>query len=708
LSVLAINPRYELLEEASGPDTPPYRFSKARDREEGRVVSVQVVPAGLLTAAALADFEAAVREAQALDHPGILRVFEQGTAEDTGEPYVVREQLRGITLAERIRRIAPFSLTVATDFALAVAEALASAHRDGVAHGDLRAIHVLFSPEGQIKVADFCYGAVVAARTDDPALAAFLLPEGGPNPAPSFGGDLYALGALLYEMLTGVPPLAGGIRVTSPRDVNPNIPPALDGIVQKALHSDPASRYRSAATLVSDLQAVRDALRSGKSLDWSPLTNRVPASDKPERTPRPPAPLRGTEATLIAPVPNGVLDEDHPEEPSEEWDEPNEDTKGRKKSRMRERKPASPLGVLLGVLVVLTMLAVIGLSWYAGKMFTEVPNDIQVPNLVGKTFDDAKRIAAQQHFTLVESQDSDYSDSMPENQIYAQDPLPGRTIKADKEVNVHRSLGPRLLVVPVLVGTTQEYAANALSTASLPLGAVTQEYSDKVQNGIVLKQSPEGGTKVARNTAINFAISKGRQPPAVPANAAATADGPDRVSLTWEAAPRAESYKVLRSEGGDTTTVAQGLANTRFSESGLKPDTAYTYTITAINTAGESDPSDPVQVTTPPVPIAAPTLPPDTVMTSPDISASTGGNTAPPDLSASSRLRQFTIDFRVPRRPRRTRHVLIEIQDVTGTNLVYEEDQQPGEQISAPVQGIGNKITFRIFLDNKLVRQQTF
>ena len=704
MSALAINPRYELLEEASGPETPPYRFSKARDREEGRVVSVQIVPAGLLDADAQAEFGAAVREAQTLDHPGILRVFEQGLTEDTGELYVVREQLRGITLAERIRRIAPFNLTVATDFALAVAEALASAHRDGVAHGDLRATHVLFSPEGQIKVADFSYGAIVAARMDDPSRAAFLPPEAGPNPAPSYSGDLYALGALLYEMLTGVPPLAGGSRVTSPRDVNPSIPPALDGLTQKAMHADPARRYRSASVLVSDLQAVRDALRSGKSLDWSPLTDRAAPAEK--RAPRP-APPRPTETTQVSPAVTGALAsgaQELDDERTGNWDYPEEDTK---RKRMRQRKPASPLGVLLGVLIVLTMLGVIGLSWYAVRMFAEVPSDIQVPNLIGKTFDDAKRIAAQQHFTLVESQDSDYSDSMPENQIYAQNPLPGRTIKAGKEVTVHRSLGPRLLVVPSLVGTTQDYAANALATASLPIGAVTQEYSDTIPSGIVLRQSPDQKSKVARNTAINFAVSKGRQPPGVPTSLLGSADGPDKISLTWDAPPRAESYKVLRSLDGDTTTVAQGLASTRFSDSGLKPDSTYTYTVSAVNSAGESDASDPVQIATPSVPVAAPTLPPDTVVTPPD-SSTPADSGASSDPSASSRLRQFTIDFRVPRRPRRTRHVQIEIQDVTGTNLVYEEDQPSGEQISAPVQGIGNKITFRIFLDNKLVRQQTF
>ncbi|MDQ2800958.1 MAG: protein kinase, partial [Armatimonadota bacterium] len=228
MSAPVINPRYEILDSAAGPDTPPYSFAKARDREEGRVVTLQMIPAALLDLdpVRVREFQAAVQEARTLDHPGILRVFDQGMAEDTDDLYVVREALRGITLQERIRRIAPFTLAVAVDIAQAVAEALAAAHRAGVAHGDLRPCHVLLSPEGQIKTADFVYGAVVAAGTDDPARAAYLAPElaGGVGT----GGDIFALGAMLYEMLTGVLPLAGTTRVTSPHDINPGVPPALD------------------------------------------------------------------------------------------------------------------------------------------------------------------------------------------------------------------------------------------------------------------------------------------------------------------------------------------------------------------------------------------------------------------------------------------------------------------------------------------------
>ena len=696
----AVNPRYEMLEATPGPDTPPYEFAKARDRDEGRVVALQVVPSSVFgTDARLRqEFQAAVQKAQTLDHSGILRVFDQGIAEETGDLYVVREQLRGITLQERIRRIAPFTLAVSTDIAAAVAEAIAAAHQAGVAHGDLRPGHVLLSPEGQIKTADFAYGALVAAQGDEPNRAAYLAPEltlrDGREAAPTFAGDIYALGALLYEMLTGVLPLAGGVRVTSPRDVSPSIPPALDGLVQKCLQADPAGRYRTAGTLLTDLQSIHTALRTGKPLTWSPLTTKsssrpAPTSDDKTATKRLPRPL--------------------PQEPLSR-----EQTQEEEPYQMPEREPASALGLATKVLFVIFVLGVIGLSWYATR-FLEVPNDVVVPNLIGKTFDDAKRIAGQQHFTLVESADSAFSDTMPEDQIYEQVPLAGHTIKADKEVMVYRSLGPRLLTVPALAGTTQDYAAKALLQANLPLGTTAQDYSETVPSGVILSQSPQSGSKVARNTAVNFVVSKGKQPPEMPADLSGNADGPDRAELNWKAALRAESYTVTRSLDGDTTVVAQALPATRFTDTGLKPDTTYSYTVTSNNSAGTSDPSESALVTTEASPDTQAVLPPDTVVAPPaDTGSVTGSDeTVPPDQAAApdqpktAKMRPFTVAFTVPRHPRHSRHVQIEVQDTTGTNVVYDETQEPGDDVSAPLQAFGNKVIFRIFLDGRLVKQQT-
>ena len=719
VSVQVSDPRYEILENAAGPETPPYQFAKARDREEGRVVVLQMIPVALFgtESRTCQEFQAAVREAQTLDHPGILRVFGQGVAEG-GDLYVVREHLRGITLQERIRRIAPFTLAVAADIAQAITEALVAAHRAGVAHGDLRPAHVLLSPEGQIKTADFAYGAVVAARTDEPGRMAFLAPE-LTGSASSYAGDIYALGATLYEMLTGVLPLAGTTRVTSPRDVNPGVPPALDGLVRKALAADPNARYRSASTLLADLQAIRDALRTGKSLAWSPQAEKTgDRGGEVKAEKRAPRPSAASEATLVAPreaagaLSAAALDL----EEERQFKEDRHPMRAKEPvQERREREPSSILGRLTAAMIVIAVLFMIGLSYYFVKDFAAVPDDIQVPNLIGKTFDDAKRTASQQHFTLIESQASDYNDNMPENQIYQQIPLPGRTIKAEKEVTVYRSLGPRLLTIPPIVGTTQDYAVRALQQASLPQGDIAQEYSEQVAGGIVIRQSPDAGSKVARNTAVNFTVSKGKQPPDAPADAAGDADGMDKANLHWHASARAESYTILRSLDGDTKPIARGLTDTHFADTNLKPDTTYSYLINAVNSAGESGPSESVLVTTqakPPPPLV---MPPDAVVTlppgagpTPDSSGSAAdGSALPPDAPKTARLRQFTVEFRVPRHGYHAQNVQIDLQDVTGTNLVYDENQVPGEKISVPLQGFGNRVKFSILLNGKLVKQQT-
>ncbi len=222
---------------------------------------------------------------------------------------------------------------------------------------------------------------------------------------------------------------------------------------------------------------------------------------------------------------------------------------------------------------------------------------------------------------------------------------------------------------------------------------------------------------VARNTALNFVVSKGPQPPDPPQSAAAEATAPDTINVHWDAAPRAVSYTVYRLYNGATTTVAKGVPDTRFTDHGLQPDTTYTYTVDAVNSAGPSGASDPAVVTTPAKPVASPILPSDTVVTpgsspeSPDAAGQGTDSAAPPPAASgeppSAKMRQFTVAFRVPRHSHHPRRVQFEVQDVTGTNLVYDETHSGGDEISAPVQGFGNKITIRIFIDGSLVKQQT-
>lgn len=683
-----INTRYEIIETVPHGDTSPFAVSKARDVTEGRVVTLQVLPS--TATADRAALRASAQSAMRLEHPNITRVFDQGVSEDNGDYFVASEYVRGITLGERIRRVAPFSLSVAADLACSIAEALDYAHRAHVVHGDLRPQDVLLSPEGQVKVTNFAYERAAAFAVG----------------APTIDTDLTAFGGLLFQMLTGTVPTPSPQSPPSPRVFNAGVPIALDGIVQKCLQPDPARRYADAAALLADLQAVREALHSGRSLSWSPLSEKhAPRPDIGEATtittlpaelamPQTPSPPTGGRTRRPSPLPAAA-------------DELEDERAARP---VRER--SSPFGKIVAAFFVLAVLGVIGLSWYVSK-FLAIPNDVLVPNLVGKTYDDVKHVAAQQHFAVVEA-GSDYSNKWPEDQIYQQDPLPGRTIKAGKEVNIYRSLGPRLLSVPNLVGTTRDRALRDLQDTGLPKGAITEEYSETVPSGIVLGQTPDKGAQVARRTAVSLSVSKGRQPPDVPAEVQADAATPTTVMVHWTAPARADNYTVYRVQDGVSVPIAQGFKDTRFLDKGLLPDTSYTYTVSALNSAGTSGPSEPAITSTPAKVAVAPTLPGDTTIVGPpgdpnvappgdsDVAA-TGPASAPP----SGRMRPFTVAFSVPRHPRHSRRVQIEVQDITGTNLVYDETHQAGDDISEPVQAFGNKVIFRVFIDGKLVKQQT-
>ncbi|BDI31259.1 hypothetical protein CCAX7_33100 [Capsulimonas corticalis] len=686
-----INTRYEIIETITAPGAREIASYKARDIREGRVVALTVVRAS--AAAAVPNLAARLREAISgishLNASGISRISSVESASPGDDIVLVGEYLRGITLRERIRRVAPFSQAVATDIAIAICEALVAAHALNITHGHLTPDNVILSPEGQIKIGGFQTAAILSLISPEPETASAYQARDLPG-ASAFSADLYSLGAILFEMLTGKAPEPASAPV-SPRSLNPAIPVALDGVTLKALQPSPNARYATAAKMLADLQLIREALKSGKSLNWSPLDDKkpTPAGTGFSFAPR--------QAVAVAPA-SGAL-----EEAAEELDE--------ERMRKVEREPASALDIALKILFVIVILGVIGLVW-SGRNFLAVPSDVSVPSLIGKTVDDAKRLAQQQNFALVEG-GSDFSTKWPENQIYSQSPIAGSMIKAGKAVTYYRSKGPRLLTVPDLVGLTQERAGRALREASLPAGTVAEQFSETVAAGVVISQTPDAGSNAPRYTAVNYIVSKGKQPPDLVGNLQANPTSPTTVDITWNKSARATSYTVSRVDDGIVKVIAQGLPDAKYSDTNLTPDTSYSYIVDAVNSVGDSGPSEPALAITPPKVATPPVMgnvdvaPSDnngaTDVTPPD-SAPTG--TAGADQSPA-RMRQFTLAFRMPRHPRGSRHVQFEVQDATGTTLVYDEMHNAGDRVSTPVTGFGNKIIFRIFLDGKLIKQQT-
>ncbi len=246
------------------------RVYRGRDSVLGRIVAIKVlVPPLDSDPEFVARFRREARSAAGLNHPGVVAVFDTGS--DGNVQYIVMEYVEGHTLAGIIRREAPLPPGRAAEIGMAVSEALSAAHQKGLVHRDVKPANIMVTPSGAIKVMDF---GIARAATDTLTrtgrilgTAAYLSPEQARGQPADPRSDLYSLGCVLYETLTGRPPFTGEspVAVASrhvaeepepPSKVNPDVPAALESVVLKALAKDPAIRYQSARAMGEDLAGI--------------------------------------------------------------------------------------------------------------------------------------------------------------------------------------------------------------------------------------------------------------------------------------------------------------------------------------------------------------------------------------------------------------------------------------------------------------------
>lgn len=475
--------RYELLEKLG--EGSLFAAYRARDHETNALVTVKLLqPAFADDTALVHALKQCFSVTSPLNHPRIARILQ--VCEHEGQLVLVTEFVRGINLKERIRRVAPFTLSVAIDIALAVAEGLESAHRAGIAHGDLRPHNIIVSQEGLIKITDF--GLLPALQASPLAQTAWLTraapylpPEVSEGWQVTPSADVYALGVILFEMITGgVPfpadtPVAVALRHAkdpppSPRAVNPGVPRAVEGIVLKAMQKLPEQRYPDMTTMLQDLRAVHDALRFGKPLSWSPLERKpespvLPATDHGAR----PAETEDTELRII-------------------------------------RYLARSLTVLAGLILIALVIV-----WF---WITRPVKEVPVPDLRGKPLTEARRLAQEAGLNLVIRQE-EYNEQFPAGTVYLIQPEPGTSVKAGGAVQVWVSKGSRTVEVPNVQGLSEADARQRLVEAGLQVGKV-EEKVDVAPAGTVLSQSPAPKQRVNRDAPVDLVISKGPALPPVP------------------------------------------------------------------------------------------------------------------------------------------------------------------------------------------------
>ncbi len=424
------------------------------------------------------------REAAAaagLQHPNVVSVYDRG--EHEGVPFIAMEYVEGASLKELIER----GLTVdeAVEITRQVLAGARFAHSKGIIHRDLKPQNVLVDAEGRARVADFGIARAGASEITQTGsvlgTAQYLSPEQAQGLPVSAASDLYSVGAMLYEALTGqVPfeadtPVAVALKQVSeqprpPSQLNPQVPRALDAVVLRALAKDPANRFASADEFLRALDRA-EADPTGASLGDTASSAAVGAvAAAPEAAPPPAQP----------PGPS-------PEEERRFWN--------------RRRAIAAAIIALLIAGGVLALLLLTG----GGQK-------IPVPKVTGELLAQARRTLTRKGFSVFPS--ATPSDA-PVNEVVEQDPRPGVVVKEGSTVTLSYSTGPGVGTVPDVVGKPADTAIKLLRRRGFK--AIVRHQYAKAAKGTVFGQLPPAGAHHPKNTSVTIDVSRGQHLAQVPA-----------------------------------------------------------------------------------------------------------------------------------------------------------------------------------------------
>ncbi len=474
---------------------------KAYDNIDNRIVAVKILKEEYLQNEEFTRrFKNESKAIAILSHPNIVKVYDVSFGDRM--QYIVMEYVDGITLKEYIEGQAEFKWKEAVHFTVQILRALQHAHDKGIVHRDIKPQNIMLLPDGTIKVADFGIARfsrqdIRATRSSDKAIGSvhYISPEQARGEITDEKADIYSVGVMLYEMLTGKLPFDADSAVSvaimqmqseaqPPRQVNAAIPEGLEDITIKAMQKDTSKRYQSAAEMLYDF----DEFKKNPSIHFE---YKYFVDESPTRYMDTISKVRG-----VDPVKSSGRT--HTEEDQDE---------------VEGKKPFPVIPVLCAVIGAFLLIAVIFVFTVLGdKFFNNASEQIEVPQFVGMTLDEISSNPEYMQWFNFETAKEQYSDE-PVGTVIDQSLEEGITVKKGvKSITLTVSKGPNLVQIPNVVGQHRDAAQAALENAGFVV-KYTLDVSNEVAVDFVISLSPaEYPDKMAYGSEITMVVSSGEIP----------------------------------------------------------------------------------------------------------------------------------------------------------------------------------------------------
>lgn len=460
---------------------------KAHDNVEDRTVAIKILKEEFVSNEEfIRRFKNESKAIAMLSHPNIVKVYDVSFGDLI--QYIVMEYIDGITLKEYIERQGSLRWKDAVYFTVQILKGLQHAHDKGIVHRDVKPQNIMVLSDGTIKVTDF--GIARFARSEqrtitDKAIGSvhYISPEQARGEKTDEKADIYSVGVMLYEMLTGKLPFQADSAVSVaimqlqrdpqlPTEINASIPLGLEQITMHAMQKTLERRYQSAAEMLCDVERFKKD--PSATFDYSYFVDN--------------SPTKFVNTVMSSTPASAVVDEDYEQE------------------EVKEKNNMIPIlaGIAATLIIAIIVLGII----FIPRLFTSTGDEIACPKLVGLTLEEVKNNKEyKDKFKFTE--EWDYDPDYKYGYIFKQDPSDGKKLKKGAEITLYVSKGQSTIKVPDVYGKTESYAVSELKSKGF-VTEINEVADDDIEAGLVVKTEPARTTVVAEGTKITVFVSTGK------------------------------------------------------------------------------------------------------------------------------------------------------------------------------------------------------